>query len=126
MVGVHFVELPNARRIGIVANGAEWTIRHALLLCFGGLLRIDGFRLLGVVARKKYRLAAERIGIEVEVGVDLLLDVVVLRVELVVLRALRLGQLSVFTHNDLPSATPRLRCRRAGCSARRSSRSSSG
>ena len=53
---------------------------------------------LGIVARKQHRLPPKRVGVEVEVGVDLLLDVVVLRVELVVLRALRLCQLSVFAH----------------------------
>ena len=57
-----------------------------------------------IVARKQHRLASERIGIEVEVGVDLLLDVGVLCVELVVLCTLGLRQLSVFTHNALRSA----------------------
>ena len=58
-----------------------------------------------IVAREQNRLAPKRVGVEVEVGVDLLLDVVVLRVELVVLRALRLGQLSIFTHRHF-SAKP--------------------
>ena len=57
----------------------------------------------GIVARQENRLATERIGIEVEVGVDLLLDVGVLRVGLVVLRTLRLCQLSVFAHGNIIS-----------------------
>ena len=52
---------------------------------------------LGVVAGQKHRLAAKRVGIEVEIGVDLLLDVIILRIELTVLRILRLGQQPVLT-----------------------------
>ena len=56
---------------------------------------------LGVVAGQKHRLAAKRVGIEVEIGVDLLLDVIILRIELIVLRILRLGQQPVLTHQLL-------------------------
>ena len=43
----------------------------------------------GIVARKQNRLAPERVGVVFQIGVHLFLDVVVLRVELVVLLALR-------------------------------------
>ena len=60
--------------------------------------------LLGVVERVRaglrgaQRLAPKRVGVVFQIGVDFLLNIIVLRVELVVLRALRLCQLSVLSH----------------------------
>ena len=43
---------------------------------------------LRVVARQKHRLATKHMGVVVEIGVDFLLDVGILRIEFVVLRSL--------------------------------------
>ena len=48
VVRVHFGELVDARTVRRVTDCAQGTVRHALLLRRGGLLRIDRFRLLRV------------------------------------------------------------------------------
>jgi len=73
------------------------------------LLQAEAFKVLGeeagelapfrIVTRQENGLAAERVRVVVQIGVYLLLDVVVLRVELVVLRALRGGQCFILAHS---------------------------
>lgn len=51
-----------------------------------------------IVARQENGLVPERVGVVVQIGVYLFLDIIVLRVKLVVLRALRGRQCLVLTH----------------------------
>ena len=71
---------------GGVAGGNEFLQSYPLEVLGEEASELAPFR---VVARQENGLAPERIGVVVEISVYLLLDVGVLRVELVVLRALR-------------------------------------
>ena len=76
MVGVHLLELPDPRRVRVVAVGAERTVRNALLLRLVGLLRVDDLLRLLVetphVEEPRVRLAAQH---ELEVLREVLREV---------------------------------------------------
>lgn len=48
VVGVHVGKFPEFGLVGVVTEGAEWTVRFAFLFGFGGLGCVDAF-LGGVV-----------------------------------------------------------------------------